>query len=119
MASKGFWARGLSGGAGGGFVGAIFIMLILMGGFVAMGLPALAPFMTMGAFVAGPGPSVAALGLVAHYLEGIVDGLIFVAILGGLGSRFRVFRMTSGGKSLGLGVRYGILVWIIVFQPNL
>jgi hypothetical protein len=96
-------------GAVGGIIGATVMTLILIGSKVVMGLPPLADFMVMGTFVRGGIVG----GFVAHYLVGVVDGAIFAALV----ATVPALKLGSWGKALGLGLLFGVIVYVIVFIP--
>ena len=104
--------RSVSAGILGGVIGATVMTIILIGSKAAMGLPLLADFMVMGTFVGGGAAAIAA-GFIAHYLVGIVDGAIFGAVTSGVGA----LRLGSPGKAAGLGLLYGLILYLVVFIP--
>jgi hypothetical protein len=87
--------------------------LILVASKVMVGLPPLADFMVMGTFVGASGGSVAAAGFSAHFLVGLVDGVIFAAVVASVSK----LRLTGWGKSAALGLAFGLVVYLLVFLP--
>ncbi len=104
-------SRSIVGGALGGLVGATIMTAILIASKAAMGLPLLADFMVMGTFVGGA----VVAGFAAHYIVGLVDGVIFAAIV----TSVSALRLTSAGRALALGALYGVILFILVFIPVL
>lgn len=85
--------------------------VILIASKAVMGLPLLADFIVMGAFVGGG----VEYGFTAHYLVGLVDGIIFAAIT----TSVKRLKLTSMRKAFALGALYGVLLFILVFIPIL
>jgi len=108
-------SRTLGFAAVGGFLGAIVMSVILVGSKVMMGLPATADFMVMGSFAGGQGEGAVTVGLAAHFLTGIIVGLIFGAITAYVSN----LTVTGIGRGLLFGVIYGFGVYIILFLPLL
>ncbi|GBC75354.1 hypothetical protein HRbin06_00672 [archaeon HR06] len=73
--------RNFIAGALGGIIGAAVMTVILIGSKLAMGMPMLVDFIVMGLFVGGKGETAIPAGFLAHFLVGIVDGIIFSIIV--------------------------------------
>ncbi len=101
--------RGIVGGIVGGLVGAALMAVLLMGAMMMMGMPALMMFTAMGAALGGS----AMTGLGLHFLTSIILG----AILGVGVTAVWKLRPTSAIKSTGLGILYGVVVFVVFFLP--
>ncbi len=101
--------RGIGWGMIGGLTGTMLMDLLLMGGLIAAGLPALSCFSIVGETVARffslLGIQLAGfvpLGVVTHYLVGPLVGAIFGAAI----SRFAVLQVNSLKKGIAMAVIY-------------
>ncbi len=102
-------ARGMGWGLVGGLTGTLIMDLVLMGGLLAIGLPALSCFSIVGdtvsRFLAMLGIEIAGgvpTGAAAHYLIGPAFGVIF----GVLVTQVNALRVNTVRKSLVLAVLY-------------
>jgi len=114
--------KGLVYGLVGGLVATVVIDLITMGVLPFMGLPADGGFSTIGDTAAGffalfgiNVPGGVPLGVVLHYLIGLVLGFIFGAGV----TRINALRLNSTKKGVGLGILYTevISLPILVLPP--
>ncbi|GEM_PF-1080924 len=106
--------RSITGGIIGGIIGATIMTIILIGSKMMMGMPALADFVVMGTFVGGTESAAVSAGFIAHYLMGIILG----AALGAIVASSEKLQLTSWGKAAGIGLLYGVIVWLVVFIPT-
>lgn len=106
--------RSIAGGIIGGIVGATIMTAILIGSKMMMGMPPLADFVVMGTFVGGTGGAAVGAGFIAHYLLGIILG----TVLGAVVASSEKLQLTSWGKAAGIGLLYGVIVWLAVFIPT-
>ncbi|MDW7733251.1 MAG: hypothetical protein SCH66_12595 [Methanolobus sp.] len=90
------------------------MLVILIGSKMMMGMPPLADFVVMGTFVGGTGSAAVSAGFIAHYLLGIILG----AVLGSIVASAEKLQLTSWGKAAGIGLLYGVIIWLIVFIPT-
>lgn len=104
-------SRMVGGGVVGGVVGGTIMTLILIASKAMMGLPALADFMVMGAFVGGG----VGEGFAAHYFVAVIAGVLFAAVTYGVAS----LRMDSARKSAVLGLVLGLVLFFLLFVPVL
>ncbi|KCZ70505.1 hypothetical protein ANME2D_02525 [Candidatus Methanoperedens nitroreducens] len=107
--------RSIFGGIAGGVVGATVMTIILIGSKAMIGMPMLTDFVVMGTFVGGTESTVVGAGFIAHYLLGIILG----AALGAIVASSEKLQLTSWGKAAGVGLLYGVIVWLVVFIPTL
>lgn len=107
-------SRSIEGGIIGGIIGATIMTVILVGSKMMMGMPLLADFVVMGTFVGGTGSAAVSAGFIAHYLLGITLG----AVLGAIVASVKKLRLTNWGKAAGIGLLYGIVVWLVIFLPT-
>ena len=101
----------------GGFVGAVFMDIILVATKVMMGMAPLADFMVMGTFVGGSAGTTILAGAIAHHLVGIVTGAIFGLSIYSLGKNYGSFNLNNYVKGLGLGLLFGVILYIVLFLP--
>ncbi len=106
--------KSITGGIIGGIIGATVMAIVLIASKVMIGLPKFADFVIMGTFVGGTGSSAAGAGFIAHYLTGIILG----AILGAIVASVERLRLTSWRKATGIGMLYGVIVWLVFFLPT-
>ena len=107
-------ARKVIGGSiAGAIIGGIVMAIILLAGASAMGLPAATFFMIIGITLGSGMTSATAIGLAGHFVVAIVAGIIFGAVV----LYARPLRLTSMGKSLGLGVAAGLVLYLVFFLP--
>ncbi|MDS0257594.1 hypothetical protein ApAK_07945 [Thermoplasmatales archaeon AK] len=87
----------------GGIIGGILMLLVLMAG--AAGI--------MGMGLGAPMGSAVMVGVLGHFTVSIVAGAIFGAIV----SYVKPLRLKNGVKSLGLGVAFAIVLYLVFFLP--
>jgi hypothetical protein len=97
----------------GGVFGGILMLLVLMTGASAMGLPDTIFALVMGMGLGASMSSGVAVGVLAHFTVSIVAGAIFGAIV----SYVKPIRLRSGPVSLVLGLVFGIVVYLVFFLP--
>ncbi len=105
--------RSIIGGIIGGIIGATIMTVVLIGSKMMIGMPPLVDFAVMGTFVGGTGSASVSAGFIAHYLPGILLG----AILGAVVASTEKLQLTSWGKAAGIGLLYGVIIWLAVFIP--
>ena len=97
----------------GGIIGGILMLLVLMAGAAGMGLPADTFALVMGMGLGASMGSAVMAGILGYFTVSIVPGAIFGAIV----SYVKPLRLKSGAKSLGLGVAFAIVVYVVFFLP--
>lgn len=106
----------------GGLIGAVLMALVMMGATQAMGLGFTAMMCAMAIAVLGLNPanagslSVIIPGLLLHLVDGIVIGLVVVAIT--LGVKHKLL-ITNGKNGVLIGLLAGFIVWLIFGLPIL
>ncbi|HLH85754.1 MAG TPA: C2H2-type zinc finger protein [Thermoplasmataceae archaeon] len=97
----------------GGIIGGILMLLVLMAGAAGMGLSATTFALVMGMGLGAPMGSAVMVGVLGHFTVSIVAGAIFGAIV----SYVKPLRLKNGVKSLGLGVAFAIVLYLVFFLP--
>jgi hypothetical protein len=103
----------IGGSVAGAIIGGIAMAIILLAGASAMGLPAATFFMIIGITLGSGMMSATAIGLIGHFVVAVVVGIIFGAVV----LYARPLRLTSIGKSLGLGIVAGLVLYLVFFLP--
>jgi hypothetical protein len=91
------WKAGITGG----IVGAIVmgaLMLLMNQAVIAVAIPSM--------YFLAPPPTVS-LGVAVHVFHGAVLGLVFAGVV-------PLLKVDSPGKVIGLGIAWGVLVWIVL-----
>ena len=97
----------------GGIIGGILMLLVLMVGAAGMGLPATTFALVMGMGLGASMSSAVMVGVLGHFTVSIVAGAIFGAIV----SYVKPLKLKNVSKSLGLGVAFAIVVYLVFFLP--
>lgn len=97
----------------GGIVGGILMLLVLMVGASGMGLSATTFALVMGMGLGASMGSAVMVGILGHFTVSIVAGAIFGAIV----SYVKSLKMKNGPKSLGMGVVFAIVLYLVFFLP--
>ena len=97
----------------GGIIGGILMLLVLMVGAVGMGLSATTFALVMGMGLGASMSSAVMVGVLGHFTVSIVAGAIFGAIV----SYVKPLKLKNVSKSLGLGVAFAIVVYLVFFLP--
>lgn len=100
-------------GAIGGFVGSLAMIPLEMAIAIVSGMPANAVVQAMGLMFGANMDNAMMVGLGMHMLTGSIIGVIFGAIVGGVGK----LRITGYGKGIGLGVAAGMIAFAVLFIP--
>ncbi|MGI0085860.1 MAG: hypothetical protein ACREBQ_12335, partial [Nitrososphaerales archaeon] len=104
----------------GGFVGAILMGLVMMGGTASMGLGFTAMMCAMAIAILGLNPAggmaTTIPGLMLHLIDGIIIGLIVVAITLGVKRKLLITNTKNG---LAIGLLAGFVVWLVFGLPIL
>ncbi|MCS4538884.1 MAG: hypothetical protein HYY67_08515 [Thaumarchaeota archaeon] len=103
-------SRGIKAGAVGGIVGSLIQGLI---GFALTQSMGEEIFFVTVAKLMGLGSASFVGGWGLHIITGLIVGAIFMSITARVGT----FRLAGVGKSVGVGVVAGIVVWVVWFVP--
>jgi hypothetical protein len=101
----------------GGFTGAIFMALLMIGAVFAAGTDGVAVVCSMGVALIGMQPTSApttTLGLVIHLVMGTVFGTILAVLASAIGHQLKI---TSLRKGLGVGLLGGFGLFLVVGLP--
>lgn len=104
----------------GGLIGAILMGLVMMGATASMGLGYTAMLCAMAIAILGLNPAggmaTTIPGLMLHLIDGIIIGVIVVAITLGVKRKLLITNTKNG---LGVGLLAGFLVWLVFGLPIL
>ena len=97
----------------GGIIGGILMLMILMAGAAGMGLSPTTFALVMGMGLGASMGSAVMIGVLGHFIVGIVAGAIFGAIV----SYAKPLKLKNGQRSLMLGLVFGIVLYVVFFLP--